>query len=193
MSIQALDITVKIILLGNRRVGKTALIRQIFYNTFDETYDETLGAEYTQKILPIQLDLKTINVKLCIWDVSGHSERYSQVWPIIFENTQIVLLIIDLSKRNTLLSLHEWITAFRQYGIEAMFYIIGTKLDLRSLNNEKSISKEQGEEISRQISLEINKKVVYSEVSAKTGENIQQTFMDIIRTYLVDYSIKTLK
>ena len=74
-----------------------------------------------------------------------------------------------------------------------MFYIIGTKLDLRSLNNEKSISKEQGEEISRQISLEINKKVVYSEVSAKTGENIQQTFMDIIRTYLVDYSIKTLK
>ena len=74
-----------------------------------------------------------------------------------------------------------------------MFYIIGTKLDLRSLNNEKSISKEQGEEISRQISLDINKKVVYSEVSAKTGEYIQQTFMDIIRTYLVDYSIKTLK
>ena len=54
MSIQALDITVKIILLGNRRVGKTALIRQFFYNTFDETFDETLGAEYTQKILPIQ-------------------------------------------------------------------------------------------------------------------------------------------
>ena len=143
--------------------------------------------------MTVQHNQKTIRVKLSFWDVSGHSERYSQVWPIIFENTHIVLLIIDLSKKNTLLSIREWITAFRQYGLEAAFYIIGTKLDQRISNNEKNISKEQGEDITRRISIEIDKKIIYTEVSAKTGENVQQIFMNMIKTYLEENPIKIPK
>ena len=68
------DYVFKIIIAGNTGVGKSAISRRYFKNTFNETLGFTIGVEFDETIIKI----RDSNIKVQLWDCSGKAS-YSTI------------------------------------------------------------------------------------------------------------------
>ena len=94
--------TIPIILLGDGKVGKTSIIRQLQEKKFTKYYYAT--------ITPIKRRIKiegtqTKKINLCIYDTPGN-ETYRNVNKIYMKKNQIVLLIYDITNQKSFDYLH---------------------------------------------------------------------------------------
>jgi len=113
----------KLIFIGDSSVGKTSILKK-YTNTNTET-STTIGTEFTKKYidkykLPIQ-----------IWDCAGQ-ERFRALTKVYFRNTDVCILVFDLSTPSTLLSIKNyWINAYLQNSTKNnKFILVGNKSDL---------------------------------------------------------------
>ena len=73
----------KLVFLGEQSVGKTSLITRFMYDSFDNTYQATIGIDFLSKTMY----LEDRTVRLQLWDTAGQ-ER----WEECRRNRRIVLM-----------------------------------------------------------------------------------------------------
>lgn len=158
----------KVSLLGDGAVGKTSLIKKYVYDEFEDKYLLTLGAKTTLK----KIDMVTkesgtkIECNLMIWDIMGQKE-FERLHKTFFRGTKGAFVVTDLTRRETLESVDDWITRlFDVTGPIPMVFVIN-KCDLM---DKAEFKKEDLE----QIAGKYKSTVFYS--SAKTGENVDAFF-----------------
>ena len=66
----------KIVFLGNQAVGKSSMIHRALYDSFDESYQATIGIDFLSK--KMYVEDKTIVLNL--WDTAGQ-ERFKSLIP----------------------------------------------------------------------------------------------------------------
>lgn len=168
ISAERINYTFKVIMVGDVGIGKTSVIKRYIKGFFEESYRCTLNAEFEVK--KINLDAMTA-VDLTIWDTSG-SEKYRSLTKSYFRDAQGILLMYDISSRDTFLSLSKWIKDIKDnIDIQkCVIYLVGNKND-----KERKTNIEEGEEASKEIGAH------YYEVSAKEGVNIELLFDKLTR------------
>jgi len=85
-------------------VGKTCLLLRYANEAFSPTFITTIGIDF--KIKNIQLGNKRI--KLQIWDTAGQ-ERFRTITTSYFRGAQGILLVYDVTDRQTFLSIRNWV------------------------------------------------------------------------------------
>ena len=85
-------------------VGKTCLLLRYANDSFSPTFITTIGIDF--KIKNIQLDGKRI--KLQIWDTAGQ-ERFRTITTSYFRGAQGILLVYDVTDRQSFVSIRNWI------------------------------------------------------------------------------------
>jgi small GTP-binding protein len=126
-----LSIRKKIALLGDSAVGKTSLIRRYVFNQFEGSYISTMGTKVTMKEMKILKQEEEIELTLIIWDLIGR-EGYHALHARSFVGVQGVLLVADLTRKETLLSLERyWIPLLFKVVKEVPMVFIGNKSDLQ--------------------------------------------------------------
>lgn len=154
----------KIILIGEPGVGKTAIMSRFITNEFKNMYQSTLGVEFKTKDLYID---NTACARLNVWDTCGQ-ERFRAITRQYFKNSHGVLLVFDLTVKETIRKLNVWMNDIQDnIGDECVIFLIGNKSDVKT--RDISIS-EEAKEFAK------NKKIIYYEVSAKTGAGIYNIF-----------------
>ncbi len=157
------------IIIGPGAVGKTSLLHRYIENKFQESYKATIGVDFMSKIVELKED---IAVKLTIWDIGGQ-ERYNFLHESFYEKANGALIVFDLSRPNTFDDVELWIKEVAKYAGENVPYLlIGNKLDL---------VKDVGETVARDKVKEFNsrKNCIYIETSAKTGDNVEESFIKL--------------
>ncbi|CAF4697348.1 unnamed protein product, partial [Rotaria sp. Silwood2] len=94
------EYTLKILVIGERGTGKTAMIQRYVNNTFSGIYRSTIGTDIALK--KIQYN-DHITVNLHIWDISGE-ERFGGMTHLFYKNAAGCLIVFDVSKPLTLIS-----------------------------------------------------------------------------------------
>ena len=118
----------KIILIGDSGVGKTSLIKSYLGYEFNKSLPNTIGCEYNSKTINID----GFTIELCIWDTAGQ-ETFRSIVASYFRNVHGVLLVFDLTKKNSFDSIPNWIKTFHEKSnFETDFVLIGNKSDLES-------------------------------------------------------------
>lgn len=114
----------KVILLGESSVGKTTLVNKLVGG--DETVGATIGAIFNRHIINKQICLN-------IWDTGGH-ERYRSMTQQYYHDTNVCILVFDLSEPETFTDVKEyWLPSFvRHCNNFLKIYLVGTKLDKRT-------------------------------------------------------------
>ena len=159
------DVKYKIMVLGESKVDKTQLIKRYTKNVFGGVYLTTVGMDFQDKIIEIE-DKK---VRLQIWDTAGQ-ERFRNVTKSYFQSSQGLVLVYDITDRESFEKLNFWVDNIKNNAPEnAKFILVGNKCDLA---NERKVTIEDGENKAR------NYNIKFFESSAKDGTNVNELFFN---------------
>ncbi len=137
-------IKLKIILVGEAGVGKTNLINIMRDKAFGEEEDPTSNCGFFEK--EIEVDNKIFNVYL--WDTIGQEKLRAQT-TIFFKNSKIVVLVYDITNRDSFDKLEEWYKlAIENLGKNIILGVLGNKSDLYL---KEKVKDEEGEEYAKSI------------------------------------------
>jgi len=148
----------KICMLGNPGVGKTSLVRQFVYSAFSDKYLATLGVKIDQKTVTVGQQ----EVNLLLWDLRALQTAY-------LRGAAGYLLVADGTRVATL----ETIARLQQQIEE----LLG-KMPFALALNKKDLAGEWPTAEERLSELAHNGWRIFR-TSAKTGENVEQAFMDL--------------
>jgi len=157
------DYTFKIILLGEPGVEKTALAQRFCFDLFNPPQKLTIGVDFYVKTI----ELQGKKIKLQIWDVGG-DERFKFLIPTYCNGANAAMIIFDITNSKSLNQISELTQIVREKVSNIPIMLIGSKLDLKEV---RELNREEGIEIANKYNLSS-----YSEISTKTGQNVQKSF-----------------
>jgi len=160
---------IKILTLGATQVGKTSIVLRYSENKFNYNKIATIGIDFKIKIIKKGNE----RIKVSIYDTAGQ-ERFQNIVKHYYKGANGVLLIYDITKRDTFKNLDFWIKDLEDNSdIDNLFiYLIGNKNDME---DKREVSWVEASNYAKE------KKLPYIEVSAKTGNNIQKLFDEVIK------------
>ena len=171
------DVKYKIMVLGESKVGKTSLIKRYTKDQFGGVYLTTVGMDFQDKIIEIE-DKK---VRLQIWDTAGQ-ERFRNVTKSYFQSSQGLVLVYDITDRESFEKLNFWVDNIKNNAPEnAKFILVGNKCDLA---NERKVSYEEGENYAKNLNIK------FFEASARDGTNVNELFFYLANEIYQDNKLK---
>lgn len=153
----------KLVFLGEQSVGKTSLITRFMYDSFDNTYQATIGIDFLSKTM--YLEDRTIRLQL--WDTAGQ-ERFRSLIPSYIRDSAAAVVVYDITNVNSFQQTTKWIDDVRtERGGDVIIMLVGNKTDLA---DKRQVSIEEGERKAKELN------VMFIETSAKAGYNVKQLF-----------------
>ncbi|XP_063915790.1 ras-related protein Rab6-like [Zophobas morio] len=162
----------KLVFLGEQSVGKTSIITKFMYDSFDTSYQATVGIDFLSKTM--YLTDKTVRLQL--WDTAGQ-ERFRSLIPAYIRDSSVAVVVYDITNEESFHQTTKWINDVRsERGDAVIVFLVGNKVDLSEL---RQVSHQDGEEKARELN------VNFVETSAKVGLNIKLLFKKITETLVV--------
>ncbi|KAJ3688316.1 hypothetical protein LUZ61_017480 [Rhynchospora tenuis] len=162
------NLSFKLVLLGDGRVGKTSLVVRYINNVFSEKQEATIQASYLTKRLVID----GVPVTLSIWDTAGQ-ERFHALGPIYYRDADAALLVYDMTNSETFNRVTKWVKELQQMAPpDIIMTIAANKSDLL---RSKKINIQDAESYATSIGARL------FVASAKTGVGIDEMFLDIAK------------
>ncbi|XP_062936193.1 EF-hand calcium-binding domain-containing protein 4B [Cynocephalus volans] len=164
----ALDRLFKIVFVGNSAVGKTSFLRRFCEDRFSPGPAATVGIDYR---------VKTVNVDDCrvalqLWDTAGQ-ERYRCITQQFFRKADGVIVMYDLTARQSFLSVRQWLSSVENaVGDQVPVLLLGNKLDNEK---EREVPRGLGEQLAKENNL------IFYECSAHSGHNTKESVLHLAR------------
>jgi len=156
----------KLVFLGDQSVGKTSIITRFMYDTFDITYQATIGIDFLSKTMY----LEDRTVRLQLWDTAGQ-ERFRSLIPSYIRDSSVAIVVYDITNRNSFVNTIKWIDDVRnERGNNVVIMLVGNKTDLA---DKRQVSMEEGEAKAKEYD------IMFTETSAKAGFNIKALFRKV--------------
>ena len=167
------DQKIKIMVIGDTLVGKTALITKYTKNTFGGAYLTTAGIDFQDKFL----NINGKEIKIELWDTAGQ-ERFRNIAKNYFQSSDGFLLVYDLTKKSSFENLEFWNTQINLNAPkETKYILVGNKKDLE---NQREVQIEEGEDFAKKNNIK------FFETSAKDGTNVIDVFETLAKEIVND-------
>jgi len=173
----------KLVVVGDGACGKTCLLIVFSKDEFPETYVPTVFENY---VADINVDGQP--VELALWDTAGQ-EDYDRLRPLSYPDTHVLLVCFSVDSTDSLENIGEkWVPEVRHFCFNVFFLLVGCKKDLRDdpafqakmrKEGKSFVTTEKGEEMKRKTDA-----AGLFECSAKSKDNVQQTFEEATRIAL---------
>ena len=166
----------KICIIGDSSVGKTNILFKFIEGQFSPLHVATIGFDYKSKIITLPTSKK--KVKLQIWDTAGQ-EKYMSMNKSLFQRVQGIILMYDITNRETFERLQIWLNLIKQMTNEIPIILVGNKLDLEdSEEHGRIVEYNEGDDFANENEID------FFEVSAVSGANIDNIFISIAEKVL---------
>jgi len=151
----------KVVFLGEAGSGKSSIVVRFARDEFYEFQEPTIGAAFLTQTVSLDSGI----VKMEIWDTAGQ-ERYRSLAPMYYRGAKVAFVVYDVTNKDSLNKAKEWVKEVRNKGeSDVIIVLFGNKMDI---NVGRQVDKTEGQALADEYDL------IFSEVSAKTGENIRE-------------------
>ena len=165
------DNVLKIVILGEGRVGKTSILSKYFNKKFNQGEKSTINPSFYEK--KVKYQGKEIQLKF--WDTAGQ-EQFNAISTMYYQGAVGALLVYDVSIFETFNKVKSWVSTLQEaVGKDIIFVIAGNKYDLVGKMDEHM------PEIDSYCSQE---KCKHFFTSAKTGYGLDNVFSTLIQSVL---------
>jgi Ras-related protein Rab-5C len=159
------QIEAHIILMGAVNVGKTCIVSRAVSNDFKEVTENTIGINLSAKAVEVGGTI----VSLQIWDMAG-LDRFHTLMRLYYPKSQVALLVFSVTDAASLNDPRTWAEEMKEQLAEMpTLFIVGNKSDLP----DRKVQTQEGENLANELN------ATYFEVSAKTGNGIDELFLRI--------------
>ena len=169
--------TIKIILIGNSGVGKTAIINRFDTDKFFKDIPSTISSSFIVK----QIEIDGKKLILNIWDTAGQ-EKFRSLNKLFIKNSKIIIFVYDVTVRQSFDQLNFWYELVNDEINEGVVLgLAGNKIDrIQEDGVEEEISKEEGRKLAEKWGAH------FSLISAKLDKlGIDNLFTKLVNNYLV--------
>jgi len=165
----------KVLILGDMAVGKTALMNRYVEDKFSHHYKSTIGADFLTK--EVNIDDKLVSLQ--IWDTAGQ-ERFQSLGVAFYRGSDCCVLTFDVTDKNSFRSLDMWKEEFLAQSVARNsenfpFVVLGNKVDLPN----RTVPTKRAQQWCH-----CNSDIPYFETSAKENINVDQAFEMVIKQAL---------
>ncbi|KAI0048141.1 ras-domain-containing protein [Auriscalpium vulgare] len=167
-------INVKLLLIGNSSVGKSSLLLRFSDEQWlpEDEASATIGVDFRVH----KMDVKGKKVKLSIWDTAGQ-ERFRTITSSYYRGAQGIILVYDVSSRETFDALPRWFSELETYVSESVVKIIvGNKVDKEY---SRQVPTAEAEKFAERMGS------LFVEASAKTAVGVRETFRNVVE-HIID-------
>ena len=173
------DYLIKIMLIGDNATGKNTLILNSARGFFTEDYKMTIGVDFHTKRIELKTSDGSKHCALQIW-VPAEQTRFKCLRSRYYLSALGVILLFDLTNHLTFENLPIWIKEVKDaLKYEVPLLIVGNKCDLVS---QRVVSKHEIDQFIHDYNLH------YTEISAKTGEGVEESFQILTRLMIEDFN-----
>ena len=135
-----------------------------------------------KKIKTVDVENKVI--KLQIWDTAGQ-EKFRTITSSYYRGAHGVIVVYDVTHRESFNNVRNWMGEISRYASENVNrLLIGNKCDI---DGKRQVSFEEGKELADSM------QIPFMETSAKTAENVEQTFLRIASEIKFKVAVTTTK
>ena len=167
----------KVALVGECRVGKTSIVNQLVKNSFNGSYQTTLGIDYNQ----FEIKIKDTNytVQFHILDFSGFSIFRDMINNAI-KDVNFILYVYDSTNLESFQAIKLWKLALSEIDLKSnvIEYLVGNKNELPEKVVTDKVSVDS-----------LAKKYNFKSwsVSARAVNNLNEMFQEMANTYYDNY------
>ncbi|MFW9855299.1 MAG: Rab family GTPase [Candidatus Thorarchaeota archaeon] len=183
----------KVVLIGDGGVGKTSLRNDFIGKGFGTDYLPTLGSDFVSKIVYLETEGGTKELRFQIWDLAGQPS-FKQIRTMYYRRAVGALLCFDVTNEGSLNNLKTWKEELIQHSgsDQIAVVVLGNKIDLRS-TEENTVSADFAEKFIREkLQAPEFGKVEYVETSALTGENVTKAFRTLAERIWSDFNFAAI-
>eukprot|EP00099_Drosophila_melanogaster_P018812 NP_609966.1 Rab9 [Drosophila melanogaster] len=159
----------KVVILGDGGVGKSALLTRFVANRYEENNFHTIGVEFMNKDIVVDGERYTLQ----IWDTAGQ-ERFRALRTPFYRGSDICLLCYALDDRDSLKGLGVWRNEFLNYADvdqdKFPFIVVGNKNDIPAQKRQVSSDAVQQWCAEQKVACHI-------ETSSKAATNVTDAFV----------------
>lgn len=117
--------TVKVVLIGDARVGKTSIMESFVNKTFNESYITTIGVDFRFK----DIESNSEKVKLQIWDTAGQ-ECFRSIVSAYYRGADVIVFVYDVTHMESFNNISKYIEEAKKYcSDKTPFCLVGNKSD----------------------------------------------------------------
>ena len=182
-------IQIKLCVLGNGCVGKSALTIQYFQNQFVIDWDPTIEDLYTKNDI-CRLTSRTYQLE--VQDTAGQ-DNYQQMREMYIRESEGFLIVFSLVEedKSSFEAVKSFYDQIREYHADAPILLVANKQDL---DNQRKISEEEILEKAKELfscgnnqdlQFPFSKNTVFLETSAKTRFNVEEAFSRVIKELML--------
>ncbi|KAL0486747.1 Ras-related protein Rab [Acrasis kona] len=155
----------KVIVVGNGRVGKTSLVRRFATGKYDEGYKQTIGVAFTEKEKYIEECKQAVTFHL--WDTAGQ-EEFAEMTKQYYRGAKGCVLAFSTTDRDSFEAIPTWNEKVKRECDENMCKIlIQNKYDLR---DKSVVTDEEADKLAADLGLKFYRS------SVKNGDMVEDIF-----------------
>ena len=138
------DYSIRLILIGDCAVGKTAFSKKLMDDTFSPRYDATIGVDFSAKTIILN---NTNVIKCQIWDTAGQ-ESFAPLIKTYYRDVGGIILMYDVNDRKTYNDLTFWLNEIEKNRPEWVIskLLIANKID----GDNRVVSTEEGQKFAQE-------------------------------------------
>merc|ERR1719266_644415 len=116
------NVLLKIVITGDALVGKTSVVNKLVRDTFESTYQPTVGMNHSFKAM----DIDGESVRLQLWDNEAESVQF-------FKGADAFVIVYDVADEETFEDMEQWMQQIESHHDCKLqpfpLLVIGNKVD----------------------------------------------------------------
>ncbi|XP_007887325.1 rho-related GTP-binding protein RhoH [Callorhinchus milii] len=164
--------SIKCVLVGDIKVGKTSLLVRFTSESFLDAYRPTV---YDNTGVDVFMD--GTQISLGLWDTSGN-DSFTGIRPLSYQQADVVLICYSVGNPLSYLNVkNKWMPEVRYYLPNTPVVVVATQTDYRAMGTSRTITTVDGRKLAKDIDAQS-----YMECSALHNRGVQEVFERAVRT-----------
>lgn len=170
----------KVVVLGDKGVGKTSLVLRFIEGYFIAKQQSTIGAFFLTK--RITSSNGTI-CKMQLWDTAGQ-ERFRAMAPMYYRNAAAAIVCFDITNEDSFSKMKDWVEELQQ-NVPVDQLTLAIACNKCDCEEARVVTKGRADEFAERVG-----NALVFETSAKANEGVEELFKKVTEEVLLKKGLK---